>query len=329
MPDFSVSAGAKAAEEMENEARAARSTGRRYRVPQLVIKDGFDGIERILTPRDVWQTVETHQFMPTKDKPEAWGGDNWPKLMWGICRRARIFRLRDGAGNPIDEFEEGYGDCYLCEAYAGVKDEKFSFDKGVPTPQTYAVAVNRSPQLSNGATIGFQDKMTEFKDAAGTTHQIPEFVMIAQGYRNFWGGVESSLYVAGADVRERDYRVQRKGKDWTVSSVNTDPVHKPGAPSWEKYQNALKLTGFGGEEGDVNQGLFDYILSHATLDHYNTWFIPGAEPEGGYGRKDSDDTAKGEDTAATTAATPAAPGVDPDAMAGFAESMKNRATAGK
>jgi hypothetical protein len=325
MPDFSSSAGASAAETLDAEARASRS-GRRYRMEQLAIKDGFDGLLRPIVARQLWQTVETHQFMPTKDKPEGWPGDNWPRMMWGICRRSRIFRLRDEKGNLTDAFEEGYGDCYLCSTYTGIKDEKFpSIDKGRPSNLTYGVAVTRETRSNgSGSAVGLVDKMVEYKDKDGTTHQIPEFVMVAQRWPNFWAGVSSTLALEGATAEERDFRLTRKGKDYSVALVQIDPVHKPGAPSWDTYTNALQLVGFG--DGDPAKGLQEYILAHSTLDHYRTWFIPGEEPEGGYGRGKSDETAEEEGkSGGATEATPAAPAVDPAALAGFRENLTGRA----
>jgi hypothetical protein len=325
MPDFKTSAGSAAAEQMDQEARALRGGRGRYRMEQLRIIKDFAGLLRPITPRAQWQTCKTHQFMPTKDKPEQWQGDNWPKFMWGICRRDNIFRLRDEQGNLTDEFEAGYGDCYLCSTYKGVKDEKFpSIDKGVPTALTYGVAVQREERRNGqGATIGLGDKMEEFKDSEGATHQIPAFVMIAQRWPNFWAGVSSTLYLDGALAEERDFSLTRKDNDYKVGLVNIDPVHKPGAASWDVYTNALKLVGFG--DGDAVKGLQDYIVSHSTLDHYRTWFIPGEEPEGGYGRRKDDDTAEGEKASTTgAAATPAAPGLDPDALSGFREQLKGR-----
>jgi hypothetical protein len=327
MPDFSSSAGATAAEKLDEEARASRA-GRQYRMNQLAIKDGFDGLLRPITGRTAWQTVETHQFMPTKDKPDEWSGDNWPRMMWAVCRKSRIFRLRDEHGNLTDAFEEGYGDCYLCDTYTGVKDEKFpSIDKGRPSNLTYGVAVTRDTHRNaSGGATGLVDKMVEYKDASGTTHQIPEFVMIAQRWGNFWAGVSSTLALEGATAEERDFRLTRKGKDYSVALVQIDPVHRPGAPTWDVYTNALKLVGFG--DGDAAKGLQEYILAHATQDHYNTWFVPGAEPEGGYGRGKSDDTAEGEGAASNSSseASPAAPAVDPAALEGFRSNLTGRAS---
>lgn len=325
MPDFSSNAGADAAEQLDQEARAARAGARRYRMNQLVVKNGFAGLFRPLIGRDDLQTIETHQFMPTKDKPEEWSGDNWPTMMWAVCRRSRIFRLRDEQGNPTDAFEEGYGDCYLCSTYTGVKDEKFSFDKGKPSAITYGVAVMRDERTNgSGAAIGLVDKMVEYKDKDGTTHQIPEFVIIAQRWGNVWGAVANTLYLNGAMAQERDYSLTRADKEWKVGLVNIDPEHKPGAPSWDAYTNALKLVGFG--DGDPAKGLQDYILAHATLDHYRTWFIPGEEPEGGYGRGKSDDTDEDKGAAGgSTEATPTAPGVDQSALEGFRANLTGRA----
>ena len=106
MPVFTQ--GAEEAKKLDEEAKAAR--GSRFRIQTYTFKDMEKDSDvepvlmRFITDHNAWLSADTHQFIPTKDKPEEWDSPNWPKAMWGICRRGRMFRLRDASGKVLDEF---------------------------------------------------------------------------------------------------------------------------------------------------------------------------------------------------------------------------------
>lgn len=307
------------AEAINEEIAASRK--RRFRIQTLAIKDGDDILLRFVTDRvrhgdhPGWITVGMHSFIPTKPKPDevTW---KWPESFWGICRNDRIFQVTDPADprKRLDEYEGGYGDCWIHEQYAGVKGGKFNTDMSVPKTQTLGLAVLREPALdSNGAVIGFKNQMVEWEDDEGNIFQVPHFVIISQRYPAFWGSVSAACYLEPRTATDKDFRVKRKGNEYTISGIGQTPDHRAGTASWAaEYEDVL---------AKMNFNLGDWVVEHSTRDHYARWFIPGEEPEGGYGRRDGS-TEEGKEAKGATA--PQAPQVDQEAMADFAATLKAR-----
>lgn len=321
--------GAAVAEQIADEEKKNRPGF--YRVPDLVIKDGDRHILRFATEIDALTTIGVHRFMPTKPKPESCDWDKWPEKMWAVCANDAAFRVRDGQGNMTPDFEDGYGNCYLCATYAGQVEvvqqggKSFKTDKGRPQTMTYGLAVMCQPQTDRpgGNVIGFAEEEVEFKATSdvldggeviakeGELVRVPKFVLVGQRYSTFWHPVKATAYLPPQIIRDKVYMVVRKGSDITVTSVATD---QPGANTWLRYDQALLVTGFSVDE---------YLLDHASPDHYAKFFDPARLPEGGYSRKGDDDAEEAAGTAATPAAQ-AGPDIDQAALQGFADRLGKR-----
>lgn len=280
-------------EKAEQAAQASKTSF--YRVKDLVVKD--DGQEhwvRIVLPRQF--TADMHWSVPTKPKPDAYTG-KWPEKMSGICQNDIMFRIRDDGGEPTDAYEEGYGECLIHAQLAGQKNQ-WGGSAARPQSQVFGLGVLVEPILDpvTGNPRGFKDRMTEFKDSDGKAHRIPEFVVINQRYDNFWGPAKANLWKKDGPhpICDGVWKVWRKGGEYYVSDGPSDPNHRPGTPSWSRYEEALALIGF---------DLGEHILHMASPDYYARFFDPNREPKGGYGRQGGDGDSEG-----GTAAAPAAEG---------------------
>lgn len=275
--------GLEAAEKAADEAR----TSAFHRVSTLRIEDGKTVYIRFVSTRTL--TFGVHGGIPTKKQPKEVKGDKWPKMMWGICQNDKPFRIRDEHHNITDAFEEGYGDCYIHNTQRGVKD-KFGGDKSQPRVQTFGLVALREPvrDPSSGAITGFKDVTEEFKDADGTAHRIPKIVMVQQAYSNFWSPLKSSMFVGPASLCGWDFAVSRKENDYTFGA-NATPDFQPGTDGWKRYEEALALLDF---------DLATQLVEWSSPDWYARWFIEGATPKDGYGRKDDDESAEGGEAAA-------------------------------
>jgi len=263
-------------ETAEAQAQAASSF---HRVSTLRMKDGEVRYLRFISERIF--TFDMHMGIPTKPQPKEVKGDKWPKLMWATCQNGKPFRLRDAAGNVLDEYEPGYGECHVHVVMKGKKDD-FGKDKSVPRVQSFGLAVLREPVLDpvTREATGFRDVTEEFKDAEGVVHTIPKVVIVQQTYSNFWAPLKASMFLGSRTLCNRDFEVTRKDKDYLFGN-NVTPDLAPGTPAWSRYERTLELLG--------NFDLFAQIVEWSTPDWYKRWFIEGATPEGGYGRQGDDD----------------------------------------
>lgn len=301
--------GAKAAAEIAEQEKKERPGF--YRVGSLVIKDGDSIFVRFVTPRTDLVTLKVHRFMPTKPKPDECDWEKWPPAMWGVCQNDNAFRIRDGAGNLTPDFEEGYGSCYLCTAFAGQLD-KFKNDMSRPTSLTYGLAVEVTPRVEGGVAVGFDEKTAEFKAEDKTVTLVPQFMIAAQRWSNFWHPVEATAFMPPNLITDKFFGISRKDKDYTITPVANDSNHEATAA---RYAEALTLIEF---------SLDDYLLGTADPDYYAKWFIPGQTPKDGYKRKSADeDGEEGSEAAATPAAT-AGPQIDQSAMETFRNRLSGR-----
>lgn len=296
MPTYTT--GAAAAEAVNDELKKER--GSRFRVSQLFIKDGEKHVLHFVTDLGGLLSFDAHQFVPTKPKPDEYKGSKWPDKMWGICPRSREFRVYAN-GKPTDEFEEGYGTCYIHDHFAGVKDPKYGKDISWPTYLTWGIAVVRKP-VEDAVTrkvTGFADELVEYRDEKGDSHQVPRLVLIAQRIDRFWAPLQASGYVTGT-ICDQDYLVSRKENDYNIASVVATPHLRPGQPAWKAYEDTLKLLGF---------DLAEFLVERASEDYYARWFDPSKTPRDGYARKEEH---ADEEADATTDAT--TPQVNQDAL---------------
>ncbi len=280
-----VTKGARAAEQISDEKRKAGA----YRVRAMFLKAGEGPwFFRFVTELDDMITADTHSYCETKAKPDEYTGDNWPGHMPAVCQNDRMFRIALPDGTPGPEFEANYGDCYIHNRDRGKpRGGKFKGDLSTPSTLTYSLAVVREPVADEVTkkVIGYQDAMVEFTKEDGTVIKIPHFVVLPQSWRNFYSGLEASLFDSTTVLGAHDVKVTRKENDFSFGVSNRpDPVLYPGSPAWqERYLDALAITGFSLEEE---------ILRQASPDWYARWFIEGAVPEGGYGRSEEDEDAK-------------------------------------
>jgi hypothetical protein len=273
--DEGLEAAEKAAEEAKNSAF--------HRVGFLKIEDGKSLCLRFVSPRTL--TLGIHAGIETKKQPKEVKGDKWPKRMWGICQNDKAFRLRDGNGTITDEFEPEYGDCHIHSKMRGIKDEKYGTDKSQARVQTFGLAVVREPVRDpvTEEIVGFRDVTEEFKDGEGVSHQIPKIVLVQQTYSNFWAPLKASMFMGPKTICGWDFSVSRKENDYTFGA-NATPDFQPGTDGWKRYDETLALLGL---------DLGDMLLEWASPDWYARWFIEGATPKDGYGRKDDDESAEG------------------------------------
>jgi hypothetical protein len=307
--------GAQAAEKISDEIKSSRSSF--WRPHFLTLKVGTYFMRPITDIDDLF-IADLHQFFATKPKPEGYNG-KWLETMWAVCQRDVMFRIRDEAGNVTDEFEDGYGDCYLHNAYAG-KPGKYKKDQSVPDNQTLALVVEREPvRDASGGVTGFRDKLEEFKDKDGKIHKIPAFKIVSQKWSNYWAAVAASAFMAPRTICDKDFIVQRKEgeNDYTITAVPPTPDHKPGTESWARYEEALKLVG--------GFDLGEFLIAHSTPDHYARWFDPDKTPEGGYGRREGDgDEGESGGEAAAASASPSVPDVSDDELGAFRGMLAGR-----
>lgn len=276
MPNLSK--GIERAEEINEQNRSSGW----YRVKVLYMKDGEGPwFLRFLTELADMTTADTHAYCETKGKPKEYTGTNWPDHMPAICQNDRMFRIWVD-GRPTDDYEDPYGNCYIHNRDRGKpRGGKFKGDKSTPSTLTYSLAVVRQPVLDpvTKRVIGYCDSEVEYKMKDGTVKKIPEFVIIAQTYRMFWAGLEASVFEEPKVLGERDFRITRKENDYSFGVSAPDHNMHPGSESWKRYTDALELVGF---------DLDEEILRQASPDWYARWYVEGAIPEGGYGRKDDD-----------------------------------------
>lgn len=319
--------GAAVAKKDAEDAKAARG---RSRIKQRTLDKGEVVLVRFLSEHeeraDYPQTVisaKTHNFADTKPQPAEFKGDNWPKSMWGICPLDPWFRVeKDGV--LTDEYEPGYGRCFIHERDRGKKD-KFGKDMSMPADQVYGLAVICEPVIQkdgagNEYVADIRDLYHDWKDAEGTVHKIPEIVYFSQKWSNFWAPAVATAYLPPRTILGKVFRIERVENDYTVTMIGQTPSHQPGTDSWKVYEEALKIMDF---------DLEAFLLEHASEDHYARWFDPSKTPKDGYGRKDKDDDKDGDSSepAAGSAAqgtTASAPKFDQSVMADFQGQLKNR-----
>jgi hypothetical protein len=292
---------------------AAKSFGR---LDQWTIKDGETAYLRLISEETI--TIGTHRFVETKDKPADCNWTKWPKAMWAICARDKAFRVVVG-GEATDEFEEGYGTCYIHDKWSGVRGGKFNKDLGTPDDITYGLAVIRqvvTDPRTNRAT-GFSDETFEHKMSDGAVVVLPKIVVIAQKYSQFWGAVQAGAFLPPHSICDKDWIVSRKENDLTVTAGTPTPDLKPGSGAWARYDKAMQI---------LEVSLDKYITDHSSPDHYARFFIPGATPTGGYGRGGGD-SEEDADSKGAPAASPAAAELEPGKMAAFRQSLSSRAPA--
>lgn len=191
------------------------------------LKDQEVAYIRFLMDADEWISVDQHQMVPTKPKPDSYKGENWPEKMGAVCRRDEAF---------------SYGECYICDFLVGdgTKVRK-------PSSRVWAIAALReeiigdgSPELGGpdkkGKVFGMRDKTREVtipaREAKDGQEARPEqtieekdIVVVNLGYKNFFGIVEGYAERYGT-VCDRDFWIKREGADQSTQ-YKVVPVDDP------------------------------------------------------------------------------------------------------
>jgi hypothetical protein len=260
---------------LESAKQQSESASRVSRIRTHFWKDGETHVVRLLSDRRDTIPAGVHINAPTKSQPKEYTGTNWQKGMTAICQNDVMFRIEEN-GEPTDQFEEGYGNCRVHEMLRGKKNQ-WGGDQSTPSPQAFGLAVIRKPKLDpvTSQVTGYQDETIEWKDDDGNVRNIPHLVILAQNYRNFWQPLEMSVF-AGTSLCDRDFQITRKGRDYLPAPGDRTPEFAPGTAAWKRYEDAIALTGF---------SLDEYVLNLASPDWYARWFVEGAVPAEGYGRR--------------------------------------------
>ena len=247
-----------------------------------------------------WITVDMHQNIPTKAKPDDYKGENWPPAMPSVCRY-------DSA------FEGVYSDCYVHDVVmkANSKIKK-------PAGRQWAWAVEREAVIGDGteATGGaaMQGKVVGYRDAtrivkrkvegSDQEQEIEEkaLVIVNQGYKNFFGALTGFASIYGTAL-DRDYVVQRKGagKETDYNLIPLDPIMVKNPENeaemipFDLRNDALLKARYGKTHAEFEKALEDVVTERASDDYYGMWFIPGWKRAGSSDAADGDASAPAAD----------------------------------
>jgi hypothetical protein len=320
------------------------------RANYLRMEDGESITVRLIDGDEDWIFVDQHGFVPTKGNPDFKpkdGGKQWPSTMNAVCRYSKV------DGNPVFDFD----DCYICDHMT--KDGK-RFPKSI---KLWARAVVRERVIGTdamveakkikasqkGQVISFVDKMVEIEetDAEGNrtgSKKEPEVVILNFGMKNFFGALLASAETYGT-VRDRDYRITRRGKDLKTEYdiVAEEPIKRYERDDENKVifdeTGDPKVTVYSLDDPETYEkyahlvDLEKIIDEQASDRHYETFFDP-TKPIPGNKKKDTEDDAGGETeevakTAPATAEPAAKVEVDQDRLAAMKAKMMNSKAAAK
>lgn len=238
-------------------AEAAKKASASFaRTQWFGLKDKESCIVRFLTDADAWITVDQHQQVPTKGKPEKHEG-NWPERMGCICRRDQAFT---GVFN----------DCYVCDHVIG-HDSKVK----KAGPRTWALACIREEVIEDGKSVGLRDKTREVtrkkpggKDDETETIIEKDIVVVAMGWKNFWATLQGFAGHYGT-VCDRDYKITRSGAttDTTYSIIPLDPIT-------DGNGNKLVVASEWGKRYESDYDLGEIITQQASDEYFARFFDP-------------------------------------------------------
>jgi len=254
-------------------AEAASKAQSGARADFLSIKSGERKVVRPLTDLDEIITIDVHMGVPTKAAPKGVKEDKWPAQMSAVCQNSAAFRIWKG-DEPTEEWEEGYGHCYIHEHMKDVKG-KFKKSVAVPTTQVWGLFVMREAVIESGKVAGFRDVTEEHKTEDGTSHTIPKIVIASQSWSNFWAQFSAAAYMTGT-ITDRDFMIERSDNDYTIQPGREIAALKPGTPGWQRYLDALEMKDLSVEK---------VLADQSSEKYYGRFFIPGwvdpdAEEEG-------------------------------------------------
>lgn len=312
--------GSDQAKAIDDQAAAARAAARGSYLDRQKFENGKEVFLRPVTEHSAWISIATHNYIPTKDKPAAIPESvKWQERMWGVCQNHKTFLNLDSDGSPIPgDYEDGYGACWICANLKGRIEGKYNKDLGKPENVIYGIFAVRVPHFEGDRLTGFSNELTEHKNAEGKTVKVPKLVLCIQKWSNFYGAIKTASFMDGM-VTNKDFMIQRNDTDYRVTATPPTADHHPGTDSWKEYTDTLELMKF---------DLGKYLIDHSTPDHYKRWFIPGAEPEGGYNSRarsgDGDEAGSAPAASGSAPSQPVEPELAPDMLAKFRADLESR-----
>jgi hypothetical protein len=267
MPNLSAGAGAEVAETTQVSRPSSA------RMDQVRFEDGKRVFVRIANA-DIF-TADTHRFLPVLTQPpaemvakakEAKRDVKWPSMLWSICQDDRIFwDLDPETGEPVPgRYETGYGDCRIKHLFRGKKG-KFDKDLTKADRLTYVVVVLQEAKFEGRTLTGLKDVTEKWTNKEGTETIVPALRYMAQFYRQTFSPMINTINLdKDAQLMGTSWMIKRDGKDYTVAPVNGATAT---AKELETYANTMEMMGF---------TLGDFILAHASDDHYDRFWGDGS-----------------------------------------------------
>jgi len=243
--------------------QATKRAGGGPRTSYFSLKDGEQAMLRFVTDHDEWLTVQQHNYVPTKARPDGFAGENWPSSMSAVCRREPAFELPDGWMHE---------DCFICEHVPGR-------DGGPHKPQRrgWALAVLREEVKDDeGRMIGITDQQREVERStqSGGTETVQErsIVVVNMGYQNFFGAIKGFANYYGT-VLDRDFLVKRRGAgtDTDYDIIPLDPLTDEDGNRFD-LRNEEHMALYRGDGPSFGEMLEDIVMNNASDDYYALFF---------------------------------------------------------
>lgn len=251
------------------------------------LKDG-NQVVRFLQDGDQILYANFHDFVETKDQPEAFTGKRWPKAMPAVCGYDKNY---------------GHGACYVCDSKM---EGKFGLLK--PNSMTYILANRREPLLADktsplaGQVIGYQSAMMDvevMENGEKVTKKFPELVIVQLPVRSIGAGL----------MAEWERRGTICGNDWTLTRTGEGVDTRYGIAADRADQEFFRLHGGTGEVMQNWSDFYNPVLEALKVDlvqslkdmgskeHYDRWYVPGAEVEWTAAKAKDEDVPEPEHTA--------------------------------
>lgn len=266
-------------------AEQASKAGRKSfsRVEYFSLGDGEKAIIRLLDDSPEWLFAKQHNYVPTKDEPEDWGGDKtgsdkpkWPTSMSATCRKD------PGIGADT---------CYICDNMTNDKGKamwpatrlwvRAVLREEVRGTQAMADA-GRIDESDIGRIVGYRDLEHDVEETdadgnlTGKTVRRKRIVLINQGVKNFFGALQG-YYDMNGTVLDRDYQVVRKGegKETEYRIMARDPLKD--FDLFKDKELRAKYEGFAAEVGLSVDDVEKMVAEKGSEEFYARFFDPTAK----------------------------------------------------
>ena len=252
-----------------------RSFHRLREIDKGTLKDGDVRIRPVFDGDDIL-FANFHDFVPTKEQPEAFTGKKWPSMMGAVCGRDENY---------------GHGACYVCDN--GIKGK---FGPMRPAAMTYFLVNVRTPILGEkgplrGHVIGSESAMIDYPVGNDETKTLPELAIVRLPIRSIGPALFKS-WEAHDTICAHDWVLSREGEGKeTKYSIASD------RPDESFYRLEDPETG---EVSEVWNNAFSEVLdvlkpdlkgelkNRGSKEWYDRWFDPEGEVEWG-GKKEGNE----------------------------------------